>query len=67
MIILFSIDDVCHVCCKVCLDTFEEHTIHCREVSRFKYRCDLIKDVLFDMFWRTLVSMKKEVLVIFFY
>jgi hypothetical protein len=38
MIPLFSIDDVCRVCRKVCLDKFGEHTVHCKELSGFKYR-----------------------------
>ncbi|KAL6500200.1 hypothetical protein OROHE_025566 [Orobanche hederae] len=43
-----------------CLDTFGEHTIHFRELPGFKYRHDLVRDVLFDIFPRARVSVKKE-------
>jgi len=36
MIPLFSIDEVCPVCRKVCLDTFGEHAVHCKELPDFK-------------------------------
>jgi len=65
MIPLFPIDEVCSVCRKVCLDTFEEHAIHCKEFPDFKYRHDFVRDVLFDIFRRAGVSMKKEALVNF--
>jgi hypothetical protein len=42
---LFSIDDVCHVCCKACLNLFEEHAFHCRELGDFKYMHDFVWDV----------------------
>lgn len=42
---------------KACLNTFGEHT---REISGFKYRHDLVRDVLFDIFLRTVVYVKKE-------
>jgi hypothetical protein len=44
----------------VCLDTFWEHASHCRDLSGFKYKHDLIRDVLFDFFRRARVSVKKE-------
>ncbi|KAL6545127.1 hypothetical protein OROHE_009792 [Orobanche hederae] len=60
MIPLFPIDEVCPVCRKACLDTFGEHAVHCRELPGFKYRNDLVRDVLFDIFRRARVSVKKE-------
>ncbi|CAL5190146.1 unnamed protein product [Lathyrus oleraceus] len=60
MIPLFSIDNVCPVFHKARLDTFEEHMIHCRELPDFKYQHDLVRDVMFDIFRRAEVSMKKE-------
>jgi hypothetical protein len=57
MIPLFPIDEVCHVCRKVCLDTFGEHD---KELPGFKYRHDFVRDVLFDIFRRVGVSVKKE-------
>ncbi|KAL6550175.1 hypothetical protein OROMI_020663 [Orobanche minor] len=53
MIPLFPIDEVC-------LDTFGEHAVHCRELPGFKYRHDLVRDVLADIFRRAGVSVKKE-------
>ena len=47
---LFPIDEVCPVCRKVCLDTFGEHVVHCKELPDFKYRYDFVRDVLFDIF-----------------
>jgi hypothetical protein len=43
-----------------CLDKFGEHAVHCRELSGFKYRHDLVRDVLFDIFRRAGISAKKE-------
>jgi hypothetical protein len=60
MIPLFSKDEVCPVCRKACLDTFGEHAIYCRELPDFKYRHDLVRDVLFDIFRRAGISVKKE-------
>ncbi|KAF5817390.1 hypothetical protein HanXRQr2_Chr02g0052461 [Helianthus annuus] len=57
---LFPVDEVCPVCHKVCLDSFGEHVVHCRELPRFKYRHDLVSDVHFDIFRRTGISAKKE-------
>ena len=59
MIPLFSIDEVCPVCRKACLDTFGEHVVHCKELFGFKYRHDFVRDVLFDIFRRAGVSVKK--------
>jgi len=60
MIPLFSIDEVCPVCRKACLDTFGEHVVHCKELPDFKYRHDFVRDVLFDIFKRAGISVKKE-------
>ncbi|KAK2446469.1 hypothetical protein QL285_017276 [Trifolium repens] len=60
MIPLFPIDEVCPVCRKACLDNFGEHIVHCRELPGFKYRHDFVCDVLFDIFRRVGVSVKKE-------
>jgi hypothetical protein len=56
MIPLFSIDEVCPVCRKACLDKFGEHAVHCRELSDFKYRHDFVRDVLCDIFQRAGIS-----------
>jgi len=60
MIPLFPIDEVCPICQKACLDTFGEHAVHCKELSGFKYRHDFVRDVLFDIFRRAGVLVKKE-------
>ncbi|PNY11632.1 auxilin-like protein [Trifolium pratense] len=60
MIPLFPVDEVCPVCRKACLDKFGEHAFYCRELPGFKYRHDLVRDVLFDVFKRAGVSVKKE-------
>ncbi|MCI56077.1 auxilin-like protein, partial [Trifolium medium] len=59
MIPLFPKDEVCLVCRKACLDTFEEHAAHCRELPGFKDRHDLVRDVFFDICWRAGISVKK--------
>lgn len=51
--------------CKACLYTYREDTIHYRKLSDFKYQHDPVKDVLFDIFRRTRVFVKKEVHVNF--
>ncbi|GJV90266.1 hypothetical protein Tco_1538079 [Tanacetum coccineum] len=45
MIPLFSVDVICPVCRKACLDSFGEHAVHCKELPRFKYRHDMLRDV----------------------
>ncbi|KAM0014804.1 putative exostosin [Helianthus debilis subsp. tardiflorus] len=60
MIPLFPVDEVCPVCHKACLDSFGEHAVHCRELPGFKYRHDLVRDVLFDIFGCVGISAKKE-------
>ncbi|KAK2438038.1 hypothetical protein QL285_022859 [Trifolium repens] len=57
---LFPVDEVGHVCRKACLDKFGKHVVHCRELPGFKYRHDLVRDVLFDIFKCARVSVKKE-------
>ncbi|KAJ0755711.1 putative exostosin [Helianthus annuus] len=65
MVPLFSVDDPCPVCRKYCLDSFGEHAIHCKELPGFKYRHDLVRDVLYDILKRPGISIKKEVPVDF--
>nr|GEY72342.1 auxilin-like protein [Tanacetum cinerariifolium] len=60
MIPLFPVDARCPVCRKACLDSFEEHAVHCKELSRFKYRHAMVRDVLFDIRRRAGISTKKE-------
>ncbi|GJR38451.1 putative reverse transcriptase domain-containing protein [Tanacetum coccineum] len=60
MIPLFSVDEPCPVCRKVCLDSFGEHALHCKELHGFKYSHDLVRDVLYDVLKRTEISSKKE-------
>nr|GEX69421.1 putative reverse transcriptase domain-containing protein [Tanacetum cinerariifolium] len=55
MISLFSVDVICPVCRKACLDSFEEHAVHCKELLGFKYRHDMVRDVLFDICRETCV------------
>nr|GEW84569.1 auxilin-like protein [Tanacetum cinerariifolium] len=57
MILLFSVDAIGPVCCKACLDSFGEHVVHCKELSGFKYRHDM---VLFYIGRRVGISAKKE-------
>ncbi|GJR53720.1 putative reverse transcriptase domain-containing protein [Tanacetum coccineum] len=60
MIPLFPVDAICPVCRKACLDSFGEHAIHCKELPGFKYRHDMVRDVLFDICRRAGISAKKE-------
>ncbi|GKD48808.1 hypothetical protein Tco_1277784 [Tanacetum coccineum] len=60
MIPLFPVDAICPVYRKTCLDSFGEHTVHCKELSGFKYRHDMVRDVLFDICMRAGISAKKE-------
>ncbi|GJS29937.1 putative reverse transcriptase domain-containing protein [Tanacetum coccineum] len=60
MIPLFPVDAICPVCHKACLDSFGEHAIHCKELPGFKYRRDMVRDVLFDICRRGGISAKKE-------
>ncbi|GKB26590.1 hypothetical protein Tco_0865991 [Tanacetum coccineum] len=65
MIPLFPVDEICPVCRKACLDSFGEHAVHCKELSGFKYRHDMVRDVLFDVCRRVGISAKKEALANF--
>nr|GEW11411.1 putative reverse transcriptase domain-containing protein [Tanacetum cinerariifolium] len=60
MILLFPVDALCPVCRKACLDSFREHAVHCKKLSGFKYRHDMVRDVLFDICRRARISAKKE-------
>ncbi|GJR33665.1 hypothetical protein Tco_1209349 [Tanacetum coccineum] len=60
MIPLFPVDAICPVCRKACLDSFGEHAVHCKELPSFKYRHDMVRDVLFDICRRAGISAKKE-------
>ncbi|GJT42120.1 hypothetical protein Tco_0941985 [Tanacetum coccineum] len=60
MIPLFPVDAICPVCRKTCLDSFEEYAIHCKELPGFKYRHDMVRDVLFDICRRAGIAEKKE-------
>ena len=42
------------------MDTFGEHAVYCKEFLDFKYINDFVKDVLFDIFRRARISVKKE-------
>ncbi|GKE10159.1 hypothetical protein Tco_1413710, partial [Tanacetum coccineum] len=60
MISLFPVDEICPVWPKACLDTFGEHAVHCKELPGFKYRHDMVRNVLFDVCRRAKISAKKE-------
>ncbi|GJY44660.1 putative reverse transcriptase domain-containing protein [Tanacetum coccineum] len=60
MILLFSVDAICPVCRKACLDSFGEHTVHCKELTGFKYLHDMVRNILFDICRRAGISAKKE-------
>jgi hypothetical protein len=36
------------------------HATHCKELTGFEYRYDLVRDVLFDIFRHVVISVKKE-------
>ncbi|XP_076889164.1 uncharacterized protein LOC143539850 [Bidens hawaiensis] len=65
MIPLFPVDEIYHVCYKACLDSYGKHAVHCKELPGFKYRHDLVRDVLFDIFRRARIFVKKKVPVNF--
>ncbi|GJU47618.1 hypothetical protein Tco_1204884 [Tanacetum coccineum] len=60
MIPLFLVDAICPVCRKACLDSFGEHVVHCKALSGYKYRHDMVRDVLFDICRRVGISAKKK-------
>nr|GFB69696.1 putative reverse transcriptase domain-containing protein [Tanacetum cinerariifolium] len=59
MIPLLSVDAICPVCRKACLDSFGEHVVHCKELPGFNYRHDMLRDVLFHICRRAGISAKK--------
>ncbi|KAK1434233.1 hypothetical protein QVD17_11152 [Tagetes erecta] len=61
MIPLFPPDEPCPICRKACLDSFGEHAVHCKELPGFKYRHNLVRDVLYGVLKRAGISAKKEV------
>nr|GEX39371.1 putative reverse transcriptase domain-containing protein [Tanacetum cinerariifolium] len=65
IILLFSVDAICPVCRKVCLDSFGEHMVHCKELLGFKYQHNMVKNVLFDICRHVGIFAKKEALVNF--
>ncbi|KAL7583650.1 hypothetical protein Lser_V15G44359 [Lactuca serriola] len=65
MIPIFLADEIYLVCCNACLDSFGEHAVHCIELIEFKYKHNMVKDVLFDIFKRSGVFAKKEASVNF--
>ena len=66
MIPLFPVDEICPISnCRRVLDAFGDHVVHCKELSSFKYRHDLVRDILCDVFRRAKISAKKEALVSF--
>nr|GEZ10239.1 hypothetical protein [Tanacetum cinerariifolium] len=60
MIPLFTVDVICPVCRKACLDSFGEHAVHYKELSGFKYQHDMVRGVFFDICKRAGISAKKE-------
>ncbi|GKE19315.1 hypothetical protein Tco_1426892 [Tanacetum coccineum] len=57
---LFPVDEPCPVCRKVCLDSFCDHAVQCKKLPGFKYRHDLVRDVMHDVLKRAGISSKKE-------
>ncbi|GJZ74868.1 zinc finger BED domain-containing protein RICESLEEPER 2 [Tanacetum coccineum] len=45
---------------RIILKSFGEHAIHCKELSSFKYRHDMVRDVIFDICRRAGIYTKKE-------
>ncbi|GJX60343.1 hypothetical protein Tco_0291733 [Tanacetum coccineum] len=60
MIQLFFVDAICPVCRKACLDSLGEHVVHYKELLGFKYRHDMVRDILFYICRRPGISAKKE-------
>nr|GEV08505.1 putative reverse transcriptase domain-containing protein [Tanacetum cinerariifolium] len=59
MIPLIPVDAIFPVCCKACLDSFGEHVVHCNELPRFKYRHDMVRDVLLDIWNHVCVDLTR--------
>nr|GEU69496.1 auxilin-like protein [Tanacetum cinerariifolium] len=53
---LFFVDAICPVCRKACLNSFGEHAVHCKELPVFKYRHDMVMDVLFHIYISSLLD-----------
>ncbi|GJV71277.1 hypothetical protein Tco_1491272 [Tanacetum coccineum] len=60
MIPLFLVDAIGPVCRKACLDSFREHAVHCKELTCFKYRHNMVRDFLLDTCRRVGISVMKE-------
>nr|GEU89910.1 putative reverse transcriptase domain, PPM-type phosphatase domain, protein phosphatase 2C family [Tanacetum cinerariifolium] len=60
MIPLFSVNAKLPICRKACLDSFGEHVVHYKELLGFKYRHDMVMDILFDICRCAGISAKKE-------
>lgn len=60
MLPLFFIDEFFPVSPKTFLDIFGEDMINCKELLGLKYRYELVRDVLFYIFWPSRVSVKKK-------
>ncbi|KAJ0500679.1 putative exostosin [Helianthus annuus] len=60
MVPLFPVDDSCPVCQKACLDSFGEHAVRCKELPDFKYRHDLVRDVLHDVLKQAGIRHKRK-------
>ncbi|GKC83660.1 hypothetical protein Tco_1139377 [Tanacetum coccineum] len=60
MILLFSVNVICLVCSKACMDFFEEHAVHCKELPKFKYQHNMVRDIIFYICRRAGISAKKK-------
>jgi len=58
---------VCPIFHNACLGTFREHAVHYKGLYDIKYMHNFISDVLFDIFNRAEVHVKKEALVNFLF
>ncbi|GKA33126.1 hypothetical protein Tco_0719493 [Tanacetum coccineum] len=47
------------VASRACLDSFEEYAVHCKELPSFKYRHDMVREVLFDICSHARIFAKK--------
>lgn len=65
MILILPIDEICSIFCKTCLDTFEDYAVHCKELSNFKYRYEVVINVLFNVYHRVDIFVKKEAVLNF--
>ncbi|GKB22858.1 hypothetical protein Tco_0862259 [Tanacetum coccineum] len=60
IILLLPVDAICPISRKACLDSFGEHAVHCKEITCFKYRHDMVMDILFNICRCVGISIKKE-------